>query len=98
MDSEHGAAAKAKITEASELAAAAMRQQAAALYAKAKKTFDPGAKRQALLSSRSLLQSLIEKYPDTTVTDKARQNLKVLDAELGQTSITSPAPVDPKKN
>jgi len=98
LDSEHGAAAKAKITEASELAAAAMRQQAAALYAKAKKTFDPEAKRQALLSSRSLLQSLIEKYPDSTVTDKARQNLKVLDAELGQTSITSPAPADPKKN
>lgn len=98
LDSDHGAEAKAKLAEASELAAAAMRQQAAALYAKAKKTFDPEAKHQGLLSSRSLLLSLIEKYPDSTVVDKARQNLKVLEAELGQATSTSPAPVDPKKN
>ncbi|MDD5759150.1 MAG: hypothetical protein PHI06_08710, partial [Desulfobulbaceae bacterium] len=60
-----------------------MRRQAAALYSKAKKTFDPEVKRQALLSSRTLLVELIEKYPDCSIVEKARQNLKVLDLELG---------------
>lgn len=83
LDSEHGSEANAKIAEASELAASAMRRQAAALYAKAKKTFAPEAKRQGLLNSRTLLMEIIERYPHSSVVDKARQNLKVLDLELG---------------
>ena len=94
VESEHGDTAKAKIAEASELAAAALRQQAAGLYAKAKKTFDPEAKQQGLLSSRTLLLGLIEKYPNSSIADKARQNLKVLEAELGQ-ATTPPLPVSP---
>ncbi len=90
LDSEHGAAAQVKIAEATELAAAAMRQQAAALFAKARKTFDPEAKRQVLLSSRVLLMGLIEKYPTASIVDKARQNLKVLEVELVQATATSP--------
>lgn len=97
VDGEHGAEAKTKISAAIEYAATALRQQAAALYAKAKKTFDPEAKRQTLLSSRSLLVKLIEKYPESSIVVKARQNLKVLDAELGETKPAPPplsAPAD----
>lgn len=90
VDGEHGSEAVAKIAEASELAASAMRRQAAALYAKAKKTFDPEAKRQALLSSRTLLTGLIEKYPEATIVEKARQNLKVLNLELGEAAPQTP--------
>jgi len=86
------AEAKAKIAEASELAAVGMRRQAAALYAKAKKTFDPAARQQGLLNSRDLLLTLIEKYPGSSVVDKARQNLKVLEAELGPSASPSAAP------
>ena len=91
VDGEHGAEARAKMAEAAELAAAAMRQQAAALYAKARKTFDPEAKRQALQDSRALLLQLMEKYPEASVVAKARQNLKVLDGELGTTGPAAPA-------
>ena len=90
LDSERGAEAKAKVAAASELAAAAMRRQAAALYAKAKKSSDPEAKQQSLLSSRTLLLELIEKYPNSSVVDKARQNLKVLEVDLGQAATTAP--------
>ncbi len=89
-DSEHGSEAKTKMAEAADLAAAAMRRQAAVLYAKARKTFDPEAKRQALLESRSLLVRLIARYPEANAVAKARQNLKVLEAELGQTEAISP--------
>ena len=85
------AEARAKIAEASELAAVGMRRQAAALYAKAKKTFDPEARQQGLLSSRALLLALIEKYPESSVVDKARQNLKVLEGELSPSAPTTPA-------
>lgn len=92
LTSEHSAEAKVKIAEASELAAAAMRRQAAALYAKAKKTIDPTAKQQGMLHSRALLLDLIEKYPTSSIVDKARQNLKTLDGELGP-ATTTPAPL-----
>lgn len=90
VDGEHGPEAKAKIAEATELAATAMRRQAAALYAKSRKVFDPEEKRQTLQSSRTLLMQLIEKYPGASVADKARQNLKVLNGELGQSETNSP--------
>lgn len=95
LDGEHDTEARAKIAEASDLAAAAMRRQAAALYAKAKNTFDPEARRQGLLSSRTLLLALIEKYPASSIVDKARQNLKVLEVELGRTSPPIPASIVP---
>lgn len=90
VDGEHGAEARAKMAEASDLAAAALRRQAAALYAKAKNTFDPEARRQGFLSSRALLLSLIDKYPESSIVAKARQNLKVLEVELGSTTPSSP--------
>jgi hypothetical protein len=93
VDGVHGAEAKAKMAEAANLAASALRRQAAALYAKASKTFDPETKRQALQSSRTLLLELINKYPETSVIAKARQNLKVLDAALGQGQPGSPEPL-----
>ncbi|MDP2107106.1 MAG: hypothetical protein Q8J76_14010, partial [Desulfobulbaceae bacterium] len=88
---ERAAEAQAKIAESVELAASAMRRQAAALFAKARNTFDPEIKRQTLQSSRVLLGQLIEKYPQATVIDKARQNMKVIDAELGILSSSPPS-------
>jgi len=90
LNSERSTEAQVKIAEATELAAAAMRRQAASLYAKARKTFDPEAKRQILQSSQTLLLGLIEKYPTASLVDKARQNLKVLEIELGQATATTP--------
>lgn len=95
VDGDRGAEAKAKLAEAAELAAAAMRRQAAALYAKARTIFDPEAKRQALERSAALLRELIEKYPEVSIIAKARQNLKVLEAELGLAQgapVSVPAP------
>lgn len=89
---ERDTEAQAKVAEASELAAAALRRQAAALYAKARNTFDPELKRQTLQSSRALLVQLVEKYPQSTVADKARQNMKVIDAELGISPTTPSLP------
>ncbi len=91
-DGVHGAEAKAKIAEIAEVAASSLRRQAAALYAKASKTFDPESKRQILQSSRALLLELIDKYPETSVVAKARQNLKVLDTALGQGQPGAPEP------
>lgn len=84
------AEAQAKIAEASELAASAMRRQAATLFAKARNTFDPEIKRQTLESSRALLEQLIEKYPQTSIVEKARQNAQVINAELGASSSAPP--------
>lgn len=83
LGTERDSEAQRNIAEASEHAASALRRQAAALYAKARNTFDPEIKRQTLQSSRGLLEQLIEKYPQAAVVDKARQNMKVIDAELG---------------
>ena len=95
-EGDRGAEAKAKINEAQNKAANAMRQQAAALYAKARNTPDPEARAEALRESRALVQGLIDRYPDTLAATKARQNLKMLDAELSQTPApASPPPVNP---
>ena len=95
LTGERGVEAQAKISEATDLAATALRRQAAALYTKARNTFDPEAKRQTLQSSRNLLVELIEKYPGASIITKARQNLKVLDSELGQAGLTVPPPPNP---
>lgn len=83
--------AKEKIAEAAERAAGAMRQQAAALYAKARKTATPEARRQALLDSQALLRGLIDKYPTAKAVSKARQNLQVIETELSGLPVVPPA-------
>ena len=71
-----------KLQEATNLAAAAQRKQAATLFIKAIKASNPESKKELLLESRQLLQDVLHKYPHADIIDKVAQNLTILDQHI----------------
>ena len=59
------------------------RDRAAKIFLMVRKTNDPQEKKELLISSRNILQSLVEKYPTSTLIYKLKSNLKTVEAELG---------------
>ncbi|MBW1765372.1 MAG: hypothetical protein JRJ23_11685 [Deltaproteobacteria bacterium] len=49
----------------------------------ARNTNDPQGKKELLISSRNILQSLVERYPTSNLIYKLKSNLKTVEAELG---------------
>jgi hypothetical protein len=84
LDTSYDAKARNKIQEATNLAAAAQRKQAATLFIKAVKTQTPENKKELLLESRRLLQDILKKYPQADIIDKVAQNLTTLEQHIEQ--------------
>jgi BMFP domain-containing protein YqiC len=84
LDTPYDAEARQKIQEATNLAAAAQRKQAATLFIRAIKATTPEDKKELLLESRQLLQDVLLKYPDADIIDKVAQNLTTLEQHIQQ--------------
>ncbi|WP_417913230.1 hypothetical protein [Candidatus Electronema sp. TJ] len=80
------AKAEGKIKEAEQQAAEALRKKAAALFQQANNAADPSAKKELLLSSRSLLEDVLRKYPQSGIEDKVKRNLNSVAKELDSSS------------
>ena len=94
LNTSYGTRAGMQIEEASRLAAQDDRKKAAELFVRANRTTDPEARKQLLLSSRALLQDILQKYPQSGLEDKIRRNLNRIDQELGAIDQQIPVPVD----
>ena len=82
VETDYDIKAAVKIKEASDMAAAELRRNAAALFVKARKTTDRSRKAELLFQSRQLLLKILEQYPRTEIIDKVRQNLEVIEAQI----------------
>jgi tetratricopeptide (TPR) repeat protein len=74
--------AQVKIVEAANLAAGQMRKDAASLFIRAGKTSDYEKKRELLVSSYSMLNEILVKYPQTDLLDKVNQNISILEEQI----------------
>lgn len=74
--------ARVKIGDAAALAAAKLRREGAALFFKAGQTADAGQKRELLMQSRQLLQTILVKYPYVDLVEKVARNLQIIDEQL----------------
>ncbi len=84
LNSVYGAEAQKKLRAASNMAAGAMRREAAALFLKAGRTTDPIAVEKMMLQARDLLRQAIAEYPDVEIIDKIKQNLQALEKQLNK--------------
>lgn len=82
VDSEYHDQARAKISEAVNLAAVELRREAANLFIKARKTDAVEQKKALLLESRRLLLLVQQKYPQADIIDKVRQNQKATEEQI----------------
>ena len=82
VDTPYQGQARAKISEAVNLAATELRKEAASLFIKARKTNDVDQKKALLLESRRLLLLVQQKYPQADIIDKVRQNQKATEDQL----------------
>lgn len=76
------AEAEAKTEEAARLAGQKTRKKAAELFQQASGAADPWTKKKLLLSSKSLLEDILRKYPQAGIEDKVRRNLSRVEQEL----------------
>jgi len=74
--------AEGKIGEAEQLAGESVRKKAAALFQQAVSAADPEMKKTLLLSSKSLLEDILRKYPGAGIEEKIRKNISSVDREL----------------
>ncbi|MFH1216548.1 MAG: hypothetical protein V1706_08605 [Pseudomonadota bacterium] len=91
-EEEYRFKAQEKLVEASNLAAAELRKEAAALFVKSRNLQNPEEKGKLLLESRRLLLQVMEKYPQTEIVDKVKQNLLAIEEQLRG---LNPALLDP---
>lgn len=80
--SSYSSRAEGKIEEAGRLAGESLRKKAAALFQQAVSAADPEMKKTLLLSSKSLLEDILRKYPGAGIEEKVRKNLSSVDREL----------------
>jgi len=86
FNTAYGAEAQKKLAAASNMAARAMRREAAALFLKARRTADPLTVEKMMLQARDLLRQAIVEYPNVKIIDKIKQNLQALDKQLNKFS------------
>jgi len=82
LNTSYAARANERIREASLLAAQEKRKEAAALFVRASRATDTARRRQLLMSSRNLLEEILQKYPRSGLAGKVRRNLNRIDQEL----------------
>lgn len=80
LNTPQAAAAKEKIREAQTLVATQLRRQAAGILAR--KTDDPVQKKKLLEESWTLLNKIINSYPEATIIDKVKQNQAQIEGQL----------------
>lgn len=102
-DTPYAEKAEKYIGETIELAVQDGRRRAAELFIRSTKTFDPENKMKLLLSSRRILRDILNKYPQTNLTDKVNGNIEKIENEI--TSIDpsllnagDPGETDPNLN
>ncbi len=96
LGTSYDAKARARIDEASRLAAQEDRQRAAELFVRANRTHDRQSRIRLLLASRSLLQGILVKYPQSDLIGKVKRNLARIEEELKAIDpalLTAPATV-----
>ncbi len=74
--------ARKKIKKASQAAGQEARRKAANFFQRANSATDPKVKKQHLLSSKALLEDILQKYPLAGLDAKVRRNLSRVDKEL----------------
>ncbi|MCI5119755.1 MAG: hypothetical protein D3908_00885 [Candidatus Electrothrix sp. AUS4] len=77
-----GAKALKKVEKASEAAGQETRKKAASFFLRANNATDPKVKKQHLLSSKTLLEDILQKYPLAGLDDTVKRNLSRVDKEL----------------
>ena len=88
LNSSYGSKARLQIEEASRLAAQDVRKKAAKLFVRADNTTDPETRKQLLLSSKTLLEEILQKYPQAGLEDKVKRNVERIDQELAEFGLT----------
>ncbi len=86
LNTTYGTEARKKLTVASNMAAGAMRREAASLFLKAGRSSDPLTVEKLMLQARDLLRQAIAEYPNVKIIDKIKQNLQALDKQLNKFS------------
>lgn len=74
--------ARAQIQEAARLAAREKRQKAAELFVGASRARDLASRKRLLLASRHLLLEIMDKYPQSGIIDKVKNNLQRINEEI----------------
>jgi len=82
QDTAYGDRALMQMKEAVQLAAQENRKTAGDLFVQAKRTKDLEKKTELLLASRELLLSILVKYPQSDLVEKAKKNLSQIEEEL----------------
>ena len=80
-----GLEAEARIAETAEGIVQAAREKAAELYLEARITEDPARKLGFLEEARRMLLDVLERFPTTQASEKARRNLSVIEGEIEET-------------
>lgn len=95
-NSSFGTKAGIQIEEASRLAAGDLRKRAAELFVRSNRATDPDARKQLLLSSRTLLEEILRKYPQSGLDVKVRRNMDRINRELTSIdqSMMTPGPTE----
>ncbi|MDU9050301.1 MAG: hypothetical protein Q3M30_15760 [Candidatus Electrothrix sp. Rat3] len=83
------AKARKKIKKASLAAGQEARRKAANFFQRANSATDPKARKQHLLSSKTLLEDILQKYPLAGLDTKVKRNLSRVDKELAALDHTS---------
>lgn len=82
LNTSYGTKAQLQIEEAARLAAQDVRKKAAELFVRANRTTDIKTRKQLLLSSKTLLEEILQKYPQAGLEDKVKRNLERINREL----------------
>jgi hypothetical protein len=82
LGTEYDSRAVQKINKASELAAVALRKEAAGLFMRARRAQSDQRRLAFLHQSRKLLQEILDKYPQVELVEKVAVNLAVIDEQL----------------
>ncbi len=93
LNTSMGDKARVQVAEASRLAAQENRKKAADLFVRATHATSDQARRELLLSSRRLLEDILQKYPNSGLEDKVKRNLNRIDQELaalGDSGVSGP--------
>ncbi len=88
--------ARERIDEAAKLAAREGRQRAAEIFMRANRTADPESRIKLLFASKTLLQDILIKYPQSGLSDKVNRNLARIEEEINRidpTLLTTPVTV-----
>lgn len=89
QDTSWGAKARKKVEKASKAAGEEARKKAATFFLRAKNATDSKVKKQHLLTSKTLLEDILQKYPYAGLDNTVKRNLSSVDKELAALDPTT---------